>query len=37
MPMKTKRKPTLYSLHKVTNSVIKWTAIMTALCLDREK
>ncbi len=35
--MKTKRKPTLYCLQKVTNSVIKWTAIMTALCLDKAK
>ncbi len=37
MPMKIKRKPTLYSLQKVTNSVIKWTAIMTVLCLDKAK
>ncbi len=33
--MKTKNKATLYSLQKVTNSVIKWTAIITVLCLDK--
>ena len=33
--MKIKRKPSTYSLQKITNSVIKWTAIMTSLCLDK--
>ena len=33
--MKTQKKVTLYSLQKTTNAVIKWTAIMTALCLDK--
>ena len=35
--MKTQKKITIYSLQKVTNSVIKWTAIMTALCLDKAR
>ncbi len=33
--MKPPKKVTLYSLQKATNAVIKWTAIMTALCLDK--
>ncbi len=35
--MKTQKKVTLYTLQKATNSVIKWTAIMTALCLDKAR
>ena len=35
--MKTKNKTTLYFLQKETNSVIKWTAIITSLCLDKTR
>jgi len=37
MPMKIKNKTTLYSLQKITNSVVKWTGLMTALCLDKTR
>lgn len=33
--MKTKNQVTLYSLQRITNSVIKWTGIITVLCLDK--
>jgi hypothetical protein len=33
--VKTKNAPTAYSLHKITNSIIKWTAVITSLCLDK--
>jgi hypothetical protein len=35
VPMKTKNKTTVYSLQKITNSVVKWTAIITVLCIDK--
>ena len=35
--MKSQKKVTLYSLQKATNAVIKWTAIITALCLDKAR
>jgi len=33
--MKTQKKTTIYSLQKLTNSIVKWTAIITSLCLDK--
>ena len=30
--MKIKKKITLYALHKFTNSVIKWTGIISSYC-----
>ena len=30
-----KNKITLYELQKITNSVIKWSGIITCLCLDK--
>lgn len=33
--MKTQKNFTSYSLQKLTNSVIKWTSILTFLCLDK--
>jgi hypothetical protein len=35
--MKTKKKPSIYSLQKITNAVVKWTGIMTSLCLDKAR
>ena len=35
--MKTKNQATLYSLQRITNSVVKWTGLMTALCLDKTR
>ena len=35
--MKTKNKTTIYSLQKITNSVIKWTGLITVLCLDKTR
>ena len=35
--MKIKKKPSIYEIQKITNSVIKWTGIITFLCLDKTK
>lgn len=37
MKIKNKKKLTSYALQKVTNSVVKWTGILTSLCLDKTK
>ena len=33
--MKIRKKITLYDIQKITNSVVKWTGIITSCCLDK--
>ena len=37
MQMKSKNRNSVYYLHKLTNSIIKWTGIITYFCLDKAR